>query len=384
MPKNRINYPVQALYVGPTPSTGNQFSGPALNSGNTNVVQLYRIQNCNYSWDVPLTDVNQLGQTAAVDRIQTASPNVTLDFSYLVANAFNESGLGFNVTNSAVSTISGLLTQATADKNYFIKINPEGVDANDSTDISNAIRVVGIGNGFISSYSTQAAVGGLPTANVTVQGLNLAWTSGVSGLVPAVNPTNGVRMSNVNFRLPAATGSPGTSSSTALGISALRPGDISMSFARASADGGGAYDGVGVDIANDAHIQSYNLSFDLNLESLEQLGTLYAYTRQPQFPVTVQASVDAIVGDITTGDLSTFLPCSRNYDLQIDIRKPDCTLVGSQRPVVLKYLLKNARMSSQNYSSAINGNKTVTLNFESQIGGINDTTKGLFISGVLS
>jgi hypothetical protein len=376
MPRNRINYPVQALYVGPTPSTGNQFAGGVLNSGATKVSQLYRVQSCNYSWNVPLTDVQQMGETAAVDRVQLSSPNVSLDFNYVLSSLYNESGLGFN-TDGTVSCLSGILTQVSDDKNYWLKINPEGVDANGSTINSQNIIVIGVGNGFVSSYSSQASVGGLPQNSVSVQGLNMAWTTGISGIIPAVDPSVGTRMSNVMFVLPNATGSPGTGN---LGISVLRPGDISLSFTKTD---GSAYDGVGADI-NDAKIQSYNLSFDLNREVIEKLGSRYAYTRQPQFPVTVNLSVDAIVGDITTGDLSSYIACDKNYNVQIDIRKPDCTLVGNARPVLVRYQVKNAKLASQNYSSAINGNKTVTLNFESQIGGIQQTDRGIFLSGVLT
>lgn len=378
MARNRINYPVQALYVGPSPATGSHFGPTGNGLGEiTNVVQLYRIQNCNYGWSVPLQDISQIGETAPIDRIQTSTPDVTLDFSYLLANMINESGLGFTVDGST-TCISGMLTQVSDEKNYFLKVMTEGVDANASV-VNNAnIITMGVGNGFLSSYAVQAAVGGLPTVNVTVSALNMAWTTGYSGQIPAVNPVNGVR-STKTFKLPFATGSAG---SGALAISTLRPGDITVSFARAASEGGQSYDGPGVDI-NDIKIQSFNLSFDLNREAIEKLGSLYAYTRQPQFPVNATLSIDAVAGDLATGDLSTYLQCSKNYDIEIRMRQPTCTQVGTDRPVVVIYQAKSARLDSQNFSAAVGGNKTVTHNFTSQIAGLTQINQGIRMSGVL-
>jgi hypothetical protein len=45
----------------------------------------------------------------------------------------------------------------------------------------------------------------------------------------------------------------------------------------------------------------------------------------------------------------------------------------------MRYTLKGAKLDSQEFSSAIGDNKSVTLGFSAQIGGPNDTNKGLFI-----
>ena len=43
--------------------------------------------------------------------------------------------------------------------------------------------------------------------------------------------------------------------------------------------------------------------------------------------------------------------------------------------------MKNASMDSQNLSSSIGDNKTVDLTFSAQIGGPQDATAGIFMSG---
>ena len=52
-----------------------------------------------------------------------------------------------------------------------------------------------------------------------------------------------------------------------------------------------------------------------------------------------------------------------------------------QNDVVAKYTLKGAKLDSQEFSSDIGSNKTVALTFTAQVGGPQDTARGLFISG---
>jgi len=49
--------------------------------------------------------------------------------------------------------------------------------------------------------------------------------------------------------------------------------------------------------------------------------------------------------------------------------------------VMAKFALRGAKIISQEFSSDIDSNKTVTLTFETQVGGPQDTANGLFING---
>ena len=46
-----------------------------------------------------------------------------------------------------------------------------------------------------------------------------------------------------------------------------------------------------------------------------------------------------------------------------------------------KYTLKGAKLDSEEFSSDIGSNKTVTLNFSAQVGGPQDSNNGLFMNG---
>jgi hypothetical protein len=382
MPRNRIIYQSEAVYAGPSPATGFHFGtftpgiGGNSNSntaGLTNLVnQLQRVQSANYSFNVARTDVNQFGQLASIDRVILTSPTVSLDFSYILANLSNEVDLGFTVvsgnSDSTVSAISGFMNATQDERNYFIRTVSEGNDAVGSSDLSSGNNgVIGIGNAFVSSYSSEGSVGNFPTASISVEGLNMNFQRGLSGnFVPAVNTIDGSPLKNF-YTLP------GTVQNTAIGsgnaISALRPGDITLNIESISGVGG-------VDTAT-MNIQSYNLSFDLGRTPIERLGNKFAYIKPIDFPLTVNLSVDAQVTDMTTGSLATLLvDDSYRFSPSVTIKSPtDSSLV------MAKFALRGAKITSQEFSSDIGSNKTVTLTFETQVGGPQDTNNGLFING---
>ncbi|MDP2692962.1 MAG: hypothetical protein Q8O88_04960 [bacterium] len=386
-----IKFNQQALYVGPATSTGGHYldsAGVRLsedNEGSGNLVkQLYRIQNCNYSWGVNRTNVYQFGELAAIDKVILETPTVNLSFSYLVANAYNESGLGF-YTQGSLSALSGILNKTEDDRNYWLKIAPEGEDAvgNDKSDVNTF--TIGFGNGFITSYSTQAAINSFPTCDIAVECLNMTFDTGTSGTIPAIFPDNGARVTGYRYTLPQASGSPGTGN---LDISVLRPGDITMTILqREASDEGGLenatseYSTAGVSI-NDARIQSYNISLGLAREPIQELGTKFAISRDITFPVSVSCSVDAIVTNLTTGSLSDMVNCDQAYDLIFNLRKPVCP--GEAQPVIVRHVLKNSKLEGVSYTSDIGSNKRATLNFSSEIGSALQVNRGWFLSGISS
>jgi len=380
MPRNRIIYQSEAIYAGPAPATGLHYGTftPGI-GGNSNVPnestslvkQLQRIQTANYSFNVERTDVNQYGQLAAIDRVILNSPTVSLDFSYLLGNLSNENILGLTIasgsSDSAVSAISGFLNKTSDERNYFIRTTPEGTDTvnyADNASVNNG--VIGIGNGTITSYSTEGSVGNFPTTTINVEGLNMNFQKGTSGnFVPAVNPVNGSALQNY-YQLSQATQNVGVGSGIA--ISALRPGDITLSLSNTLASG--------VDV-NTMNIQSYTLSLDLGRTPIQRLGNKFAFTREIDFPLTVSLSVEAQVTEMNAGNLANLVSDdSATFTPSIIIKSPN-----DSNLTMAKFLLKGAKLESQEYSTDIGSNKSVTLTFSSQIGGPQDTNNGLFING---
>jgi len=134
MPRTRVIYQNEALYVGPSPATSGHYkfltgnnapnvptqklsqldplSVLTVNSGSTtaplslaqmtsglapNLTNLCRVQSINYNFNIARKDVNQFGNLAAIDRVIVDQPTVSLDFSYLQNSFNNEEELGFNV-----------------------------------------------------------------------------------------------------------------------------------------------------------------------------------------------------------------------------------------------------------------------------------------------
>jgi hypothetical protein len=346
MARKRVIYQSEALFVGGTGSA-------------QTLSQVNRVQSCNYSFEIPRQDVNQFGQLAAIDRIILEQPTVNLDFSYYLNSGENERNLGLTVGDGTKSALADILTGDVGNKNYYILVSPEGTDANiDTTVATGQGKTIGLGNGFLSSYSIEAAVGGIPTVTVNAEALNMRFYNQATGNIPTVNPEDGSNAAGT-FAIPMPV--------TGAGFSALRPGDVDVTITASNAKG--------VTIA-DLKPQTATISFDITREPIQKLGSRFAFTREITFPLTVTMSVDAILGEIEAGNLAdTINDDSSSFDVSVQLNKPNT----NDRSV--KYTLKGCKLDSQTFSSAIGDNKSVTLEFSTQIGGPTDTVRGVFIEG---
>lgn len=365
MATNRVRqiYQSAALFASPSPATG--FMKFA-NTGASLLTQIPRVQSVGLSFNVPRVDVNQFGQLAALDRIITEPPTCSLDFTYLILDGYAENKLGFEAKGGS-TFISGLLSKATDEKNYFIQISSEGVDAVGSV-ASGTDNVISLGNGFISNYSLSLAVGQLPQASVTVEGLNVKFDTGTYGkITPAVNPVNGQSLSSIIFDLPVAVAYTGASI-----VSALRPGDLTLELP-ANAGLGNILSGNGA-----VHVQSINFSVPLSREPINQLGSTFAFSRETTFPINSTLAIEALAADLRESNLADILCNDQSYNFKVRVRQPNCSGAGAEA-VVLSF--NNAKLESQDYNLDIGGNATTTLNFTAQIAGVGDNSNGFFFSG---
>jgi hypothetical protein len=157
MPRTRVIYQNEALYVGPSPATSGHYkfvtgdnapnvptqklsqldplSVRTVNSGSTtasaslaqmtsglaaNITNLDRIQSINYNFNITRKDVNQFGALAAIDRVIIDQPTVSLDFSYFQNSFANEKELGFDVKALKRSATVNLTIVASGDDEYGI------------------------------------------------------------------------------------------------------------------------------------------------------------------------------------------------------------------------------------------------------------------------
>ena len=394
MARNRVIYQSEALYAGPTHATnGCRMDQDVVGSL---PLPLQRVQNANYSFSIERQDVNQFGELAAIDRIILTSPTVSLDFQYLVANMVNEAALGFDISSGTWgSCIAGILNKTKDEKCYYIRTVAEGEDAGgDSPVAGNAAgqNVIGLGNSYITSYTAEGSVGNFPTVSINVEALNMRVYSGTSGdHIPAVVSSTGeaIGAGNGDYKfglMPVRRHGAVTTTTTNSAqntVSVLRPGDVEVEiFTTGSTNASDTWDGAaGANVGHDqgdsrAKLQSYNISFDLSRTPLEQLGSKFAFSREIDFPVTITASLEAMVADMQTGNLATVISSDEGLDLYVKIKRPGYTTYNAV------YHIKNAKLDSQEFSSGIGDNKSVTLNFSAQVGGPGQDGVGFFMSGV--
>lgn len=373
MARNRVIYQSEALYV----ADGTLI--PTATHANSTVKQLHRVQSANYGFTINRQDVNQFGNLARIDQISIEAPTVNLDFSYYLHTGNNESTLGFTVgtSSSTSSFISGLIDAGNATnnigivsgRNFHILTTADGNDANGSAtgvyQNFTTARTIGIGNGYVTNYSVEAAVGALPTVSVTCEGLNVNVVSGSSGIVPGINIEAGTASTNL-FQLPAPV-------SGDVGVSALRPGDVSVYVV----DGVVTEMPTGVEGSpfnnTAAHIQNVSIEIPIGRSTLERLGSRFGFTKVIDFPVEVTVNMSAIVADLkSSGAISSLLDNDTTKTLGFSFKLP-----GASDRII--YEIRGAKLVSENFSSSIGDNKSVDLTFTTQIGSPQDTTNGVFV-----
>ena len=116
---------------------------------------------------------------------------------------------------------------------------------------------------------------------------------------------------------------------------------------------------------------------------LQRLGNSFGFAREIDFPVQVSVSVSATVADLKAGNLFDELYDNTKHDIVLKMHKNAAggSSAGVNAQGQLAYVIKNATLDSESFSSSIGDNKSVDLSFTATIGGPQDTTNGLFISG---
>ena len=360
-----LNEPLTSIpitgFSGTSTDTGNGFTGfiPVTNR----VTQLMRVQSANYGFDIGRTDVNQFGNLAAIDRIILEQPTVNLDFSYLLTSGENEKKLGFGIGGEE-SAVGNFLSGIGDSRNYWVYIADEGNDANDAnTAIHGKAKSIGIGNAFLTSYTAEGSVGDFPTASLNAEALNMRFFAKNSGSSPAVEPINGTNFTG-SFQLPTPTKwNQGTGE-----ITALRPGDVSMNISGTK--------GLAV---SDLKLQNFSFNFDMSREPLNKLGSKFAFSREVSFPVTATCSADAILGEIEAGNLADVVNNdSEEFTVRVKINQPGTSTRAIQ------YDLKGCKLESQSFTSSIGDNKSVSMEWATQVGGPQDTAHGIKITSATS
>ncbi len=364
------------------------------------IKQLKRVQSANYGFTISKQDVNQFGHLARLDSILIESPTVNMEFSYFLLDGYNERMLEF-VTNGETNSISEHFNPVSyqAGNNFFILTTPESKDAvaGDITAKDEDKTVVSLGNGYITDYTVDVSVGNIPTASVTIEGMNIRSDIGETGLnIPSIDSANGTIISDAwlegqkgtcnpggctgLFSLPAAqSGYAGCGD-----ISALRPGDVVLEIGSAQFMSKQIAGSGDTGPSTGAHIQSCSISVPMSRTSLQRLGSTFGFTKAVDVPVIITMNVSAIAADLNEANMIDLLCGCEEHEITLTIYNPDCISCDKDKEVAMRYILKGAKLESENFSSSLGDNKTVDLTFTAQIAGPEDVSRGLFIYGLES
>ena len=378
MARNRVIYQSEGLYVSKNASL----------TGSADHEQLNRVQSANYNFSINRQDVNQFGDLARIDSLVLDAPTVSLDFSYYLTDGFNERSLGFFVqTTGNGMMISGAGTAGgeanfasghllgSSGQNFYIVTSPDGQDLNSTGDGTKLIATdttIGVGNCYLSDYSVDLSVGSLPTVSITVEGANMnSSTTAASGQIPspAINQESGTKYDH-KVVLPNATEDGGiTGLKGDPAITALRPGDVTLSL--------GDIDGVSLvklDGSDGAHIQSASISLPLSRTPIDRLGSRFPFAREVDFPVIATMNISAIVATTQSANLADLLNSG--------VESASISVNDTSGNAAIKYTMKGLKVDSQSFSSSIGSNKSVDITFSTQVGGPADQNNGVFMSGI--
>lgn len=412
MSRNRVIYQNQTLYV-------------ARNTGIWSLpYALPRVQSIDFDTSAPLTDVNQYGELAAIDRVLLDTPEVNFNFSYFSNCFYPERRMGFYVDGPSPyyfnsgqrSFISRFIDKTQDEKSYWLLTTKEGVDANgaySNDDPTGDLRlfsgyyVLGLGNGVITSYRAEASVGNFPTVNVGINFLNATVNTGTvriagqtaffSGKYPTINPFNGSLLADDYASINTANNDWDSFSQTVAGsagryggyeVSVIRPGDITVSII-SSTDSTVFGTTEAVPVWAGSAVQSYQINADLSRVSQQQLGAKFATSRDIQFPLPITATVDILVGEMGVGGISgSHLANDINtndlYDVTILMKHPN--IESGASGYAIRYDLRGCNFNGYTMNSSIGPAKTASFNFSTQHSTAfslfnGAKSKGLFLSG---
>jgi hypothetical protein len=381
MARNRIIYQSQALYVGEkSDATANK--------------ELHRVQDVSFNVDVPRVDINEFGQLSQLSREITEPPTVSLDFSYYLTNGVNEERLGFSMNEttstpktaaSLASSISRIIETANEvdELNYYVVTKPEGKDAHENANTSSD-GVIAIGNGFVTSYSVEAAVGDYPTASVSVEAANLAFGDYDTVKNPAINEVTGDKEEDAKVVLPKST--------NALvgdldGLTALRSGDITVEFfdSVGAAEGGLKAGGAilpGQDAVDgqSVHVQNFSVETPLARTPLNKIGNFFPFSREIDFPITGTFSMTANLADIQAGSIYDMI-CGEDKKYCAITFKDKCSTSLGDGGTAFQIVVRGATLDSQNFGHTLGDMQTVDLTFSVPLGANDSSGDGIFFCG---
>jgi hypothetical protein len=386
MPRNRIIYNVEGLYV--APYSGEQKAGSDYYLTNNIILKrLEKIQNFNYSIQQPRSNAQGFGQKQNIFRGISGPPEVTFNFSYIPDGVTNENRLDFNVNHfsgsntpmfSGLCTNSGLLN----DRDFYLVINKNDDDlfsenatlTNSLINPTNVTQIINSNsqnygflhfqNSYLNEYSFNVSLGNLPVVNQSYVADNIVfYTSGSGVKHTSLDLRSGInQVNNDTIIIPKGLNYNQTAIS---GQNILLPGDASITFYTNNT--------TGVLFYNDI-IQSIDYSLSFNRKPYRAINYKFPLLRKMEFPINGKLNTSFIVKEDLQGSFFNTLNRDDDYNVVVDFS-------NSRKGVnKTKFTFSGCKFTNINYDSSIGSNKTATLSFDFDLDP-DFGRRGLFVSG---
>lgn len=354
---------------------------------------LYRVQSINYAINTNLVNINQYGQAARFDAAMSSSPDVTIDFEYILADGYNEQVLGFALDGKSQALSKFITADNKAGGNFFLAVAPEGhnIVGAPLSKFGDDLTVVGIGNAFLSQYAVIAEVGNVPRARVSFDAFNINSNFGYCNLpVPSVDMVNDCK-SSMKFSLPDTYEVNQYPKLKGLDdieyqnlIGGIRPSDIKI-YMGDSALITKTVNSASLPADGSAHIQGFSINVPIGTTKVNRVGSSLGFRRNLNFPSSIEIEVNAILSEIKAApDLVHSLTCKKPVDIILDLTDckslVECEGVLENRTSSMRFVVKNVLVEEESFDLNLSDSKIVKMKFTSSVAGNEDLSSGLFIS----
>lgn len=372
---NPITYEMVEMFVDTQPAWGAVTNAdPA--SGHA---RLDFIQSHDLSFNIDRAALKQIGSSGLATRQTQLAPDVNFSINYLLNDGWNENFIGLNINTGAyVNPFSQILT-SNLDRNFYIFITDRrGVDSNASTHNTAGIfhddpnlKVLGVGNCYISNYNINLSVNGLAEASCDFIGSNAEISSATTFVEnPSVNMTGSGESSTAAARFYIEDSS--RSSRYLTGFKYIFDSGCPYYGCLISASPAASRGlKAGFDFDN---FQSLDISIPFERKALYGFGNNFPFYRKIQKPIIGTMSLVSIVDTLEAHELAKDF---EDEDKTISGYNFDITFGNINKIPKLGIKIQNARLDSYSISQEIGPVSQIQTSWSFEI---NETT-GMLMSG---
>ena len=339
---------------------------------------LQRVQDINYSFNYNAQQVREIGsfeyikdRNALNSRIPIISqPSVTLNFSYFLYDAFNESQMGFNIGSEGIfggtSTLykfpdftndPGAIAQK-GDVNFFVLAEPSSwrkdIVGRKEAFPFQGLDLIGLGNCYLTSYNLSASIGSLVSCSVSYQCSNISfdiYDHAAPPTSPAVSVTGSRSNGIVDLpedQIKDQVEHPNSEKS----ILVLRPGDLEVTLKNNKPNSEGGFNLIDLNTKGMA-IQSVDISMNIDRQDINGLGSNYIKDRKMQFPILCGLSFSVIARNFEDKvDIEKIFRDDVDFDVELMMYIRDT--LTEKRPK-LRIKIESAKLNSEAHAVSVGG-----------------------------